>query len=592
MRNLLTNIRKLFTYRRPVDTEGGFELLEDEFEKSDTEEVPSEKYGVNTGNPSNQEKSKKGATVKQPIKVEQWNKQKNNQGGKIPTSNMRQNIISTDLNVNKEYIRQSFSMPKNQDIVIREFRIARKLKAFIVFIDGMVDKTSINQFVLPQLMNPECLAGFSGDCPLDYIMEDVLSITQLTKTADFNITKIQALNGLSILFVDGCPEALMIETRGFEKRGIDRPITEQVVRGSQEGFTENLRTNLTLLRRIIKNEKLITEVIPVGKLNKINCAILYIEGVTNPKIVREVRRRIKGINIDFIEGNGMLEQLIEDNPFMLFPQVVTTERPDRASSFLAEGQVVIITESDPFAIAVPMSFFRLFHSSEDSMLRWEYGTFLRMIRLVGVLSALMIPGMYVALALYHHEMIPTPLLESIARMRENVPFPTIIELILMEISFELIREGGVRIPGVIGQTLGILGALILGQVAVAAGLASPLLIVIVALTGLGSFTMPNFSMAISIRILRFFFIFAGGIAGFYGISLAFILVAAIACHMKSFGVPFLTPVAPRVKINPDVIIRHPIFRQKMRSDGFNTPNRKRAGNNAMEWTKEKGGDDQ
>lgn len=590
MRNVLTNISKLFTYRRPVDTEGGFELLEDEFEQSDTEEVPSEKYGGNTGNPSIQEKSKRFSTVKQPMKVEQWNKQKNTQ--KQSHSSMKQSIISTDLNANKEYIRQSFSMPKNQDIVIREFRIARKLKAFIVFIDGMVDKTSINQFVLPQLMNPECLADFSGDCPLDYIMADVLSITQLTKTADFNIIKTQALNGVSILFVDGCPEALMIETRGFEKRGIDRPITEQVVRGSQEGFTENLRTNLTLLRRIIKNEKLITEVVPVGKLNKINCAILYIEGVSNPKIVSEVRRRIKGINIDFVEGNGMLEQLIEDNPFMLFPQVVTTERPDRASSFLAEGQVVIITEGDPFAIAVPMSFFRLFHSSEDSMLRWEYGTFLRMIRLVGVLSALMIPGMYVALALYHHEMIPTPLLESIARMRENVPFPTIIELILMELSFELIREGGVRIPGVIGQTLGILGALILGQVAVTAGLASPILIVMVALTGLGSFTMPNFSMAISIRILRFFFIFAGGIAGFYGISLAFVLIAAIACHMKSFGVPFLTPVAPRVKINPDVIIRHPIFRQKMRSDGFNTPNRKRAGNKVMEWTKEKGGDDE
>lgn len=382
----------------------------------------------------------------------------------------------------------------------------------------------------------------------------------------------------------------MLETRGFEKRTIDRPMTERVIRGSQEGFTENLRTNLTLLRRIIKNEKLITEVIPVGKLNKVNCAILYIEGVTNPKIVNEVRRRIKKINIDFIEGNGMLEQLIEDNPLMLFPQVVTTERPDRAASFLAEGQVVIITEGDPFAIAVPMSFFRLFHSSEDSMLRWEYGSFLRIIRLVGVVSALLIPGMYVALALYHHEMIPTPLLESIIRMRVNVPFPTIFELVLMEVSFELIREGGIRIPGFFGQTLGILGALVLGQVAVTAGLASPILIVMVALTGLGSFTMPSVSMAISIRILRFFFIFAGGIAGFYGISLGFILIASIACHMKSFGVPFFAPVAPRTGINPDIILRQPIYKQKIRTDAFNTPNRKRTGNKVREWIDEEGAD--
>jgi len=377
------------------------------------------------------------------------------------------------------------------------------------------------------------------------------------------------------LFIDKCSEALIMETRGFEKRNIDRPITEQVVKGSQEGFTENLRTNITLLRRIIKNEKLITEIIPTGSLHKGNCAILYIEGITNPKIVKEVRRRIKKIDTDFIAGNGMLEQLIEDDYLMPFPQVVSTERPDRAASFLAEGQVVIITEGDPFAIAVPVTFYRLFHTSEDSMLRWQYGTFLRLIRFIGVMSALLIPGLYVALVLYHYEMIPTPFLESIVKSREAVPFPTIIELLLMEIAFELIREGGVRIPGVSGQTLGIVGALILGQVAVQACLVSPILIVIIALTGLGSFTMPNFSMALAIRILRFFFIFAGGIAGFYGISLAFIVVAALACHMKSFGVPFLAPIAPSAKVNPDNIVRQPIFKQSMRSDPFNTPNRKR-----------------
>jgi spore germination protein KA len=451
----------------------------------------------------------------------------------------------------------------------------------------MADKTSIKQFILPQLMNPHNFSDFNGECPIDYIMENVLPIPEVTKTSDMDEVKTQVLNGLSVLFIDNCPEALILETRGFEKRNVDKPATEQVVRGSQEGFTENLRTNLSLLRRIVKNEKLITEVMSIGKLNRNNCAILYIEGVTNPRIVEEVRRRIKNTDIDFIEGNGMLEQLIEDNPFMLFPQVVTTERPDRASSFLAEGQVVIISEGDPFAIAVPATLFGLFHSSEDSLIRWQYGTFLRIIRLVGVISALMIPGMYTALALYHHHMIPTPLLESIIQMRANVPFPTIIELILMEISFELMREGGVRIPGVIGQTLGILGALVLGQVAVAAGLTSPILIVMVAMTGLGSFTMPNVSMAISIRILRFFFIFAGGIAGFYGITLAFILVSSLACSMKSFGVPFLSPVAPRANVNPDIIIRSPIQHQKSRTDYLNTPKKKRTAGNMRKWEDER-----
>lgn len=574
---MLTKIIRFFTYTRPKNEEG-FELLEDEYEKGMVMQIDSSEYEEDIKQNERKDKKQTESTRrKKPLIIGYWeNKQKsNNQDKSISAQTAPVSTVYKDLASNKKYIEESFSMPRNQDVVIREFKIARKTKAFLIFVDGMVDKTSINQFILPQLMNPDNFKDSSNRSLIDYIMDNVLSITQLTKASDFDKIKVQILNGLTVLFIDKCSEALIMETRGFEKRNIDRPITEQVVKGSQEGFTENLRTNITLLRRIIKNEKLITEIIPTGSLHKGNCAILYIEGITNPKIVKEVRRRIKKIDTDFIAGNGMLEQLIEDDYLMPFPQVVSTERPDRAASFLAEGQVVIITEGDPFAIAVPVTFYRLFHTSEDSMLRWQYGTFLRLIRFIGVMSALLIPGLYVALVLYHYEMIPTPFLESIVKSREAVPFPTIIELLLMEIAFELIREGGVRIPGVSGQTLGIVGALVLGQVAVQAGLVSPILIVIIALTGLGSFTMPNFSMALAIRILRFFFIFAGGIAGFYGISLAFIVVAALACHMKSFGVPFLAPIAPSAKVNPDNIVRQPIFKQSMRSDPFNTPNRKR-----------------
>jgi spore germination protein KA len=579
MLNVFLKILKLFKYTRPMNNEGGFELLEDKYEIDRTEKVDSSEYEKDQK--QNEQKDRNQNKVSQiikPIKVEQWKRERNSRPDEYSHSkNMPSATVFKNIASNKKYIEEIFSMPRNQDLIIREFKMARKTKAFLVFVDGMVDKTSINQFILPQLMRPENFNDFSGTCPIDYIKDSVLSISEITKATNFNEIKPQILNGLSVLFIDDCSEALMMETRGFEKRNIDRPITEQVVKGSQEGFTENLRTNITLLRRIIKNEKLITEIIPTGKLNKVNSAIIYIEGITNPKIVEEVRRRITEIDTDFIAGNGMLEQLIEDNYLMPFPQVVSTERPDRAASFLVEGQVVIITEGDPFALAAPVTFYRLFHSSEDSMLRWQYGTFLRIIRFIGVMSALLIPGLYIALVLYHHQMIPTPFLESIVKSREAVPFPTIVELLLMEIAFELVREGGVRIPGVIGQTLGIVGALILGQVAVQAGLVSPILIVIIALTGLGSFTMPNYSMALAVRIIRFIFVFGGAIAGFYGISLAFILIASMACYMKSFGVPFLAPVAPSAKINPDSIIRQPLFNQSMRSDPFNTPNRKRNG---------------
>lgn len=570
-----SGLMKLITYKHPANEEG-YELLEEDYEGIETETLSANAYKDTTNEYNIVQKEHRSIRFR------------NKKTDIKDNYTSEKGSVSKKININKSYIKDIFSLPENQDIVIREFNIAHKTKAVLVFVDGMVDKTTINQFVLPQLMEPRYFVDFLGNDIMEYITENVLSITQLTKISDYKNIVVQILNGLSALFVDGYSEALLIESRGFEKRNIDKPVTEQVVKGSQEAFTENLRTNLTLLRRIIKNQKLITEIIPVGKTNKINSAILYIEGIANPNIVKEVRRRIRDIDIDFVEGNGMLEQLVEDKPFMIFPQVVSTERPDRASSFLMEGQVVIITEGCPFAMAAPTSFFRLFHSSEDASLRWQYGTFLRLIRLVGVVSALLLPGLYIALSLYHIELIPTPLLQSIIRTRVNVPFPTIVELLLMEISFELIREAGVRIPGVIGQTIGIVGALILGQVAVAAGIASPMLIIIVAITGLGSFTMPNFAMAISIRILRYFIIIAGSIAGFYGVFLALSVILALGCNMKSFGVPFFSPIAPKTKANPDIITRQPIYNQKMRSDAFNAPNRKRAGRTPRKWAKDGG----
>lgn len=251
-----------------------------------------------------------------------------------------------------------------------------------------------------------------------------------------------------------------------------------------------------------------------------------------------------------------------------------------------EGQVVIIAEGSPFSIAVPVTFFRLFHTSEDTFVRWPAANFLRFIRLFGLFCATFLPGFYVALTLYHVEMLPTELLLSIARAKELVPFPTILEVLMMEVSFELIREGGIRVPSVIGQTLGIVGALILGQAAVAAGLVSPLLVIVVSITGLGSFAIPNYTLALSIRIERFLFIIAGAVLGFYGISLMAVMLAFFACSMKSFGVPYFAPVAPKTKVNPDVVTRHPIWSQKKRPDELNTPNRKRQGNNPKLWISE------
>ncbi len=569
---LFQNLKSILTYKKPKNHGEVFELLEKENEGKGT--PPAKPDIAKISKDFIKEK-------KSPLTIEEL---------KAASASEEKNKVSKSLEVNIEYIRQRFSLPQNQDVIIRGFNIGKKISACIFFIECMIDNNIINQFIMPQLMDSESFTDFDKDNIVDHIIKNVISIDQIEKTNDLDKITKQVLAGMTALFIENISECILIETRGYEKRNIDIPQTESVIKGSQEAFTEDLRTNLGLLRRIIKNENLVIEVLHVGKANNAGCALAYLKNIANPQLINEVRKRINSIDTDLIEGEGMLEQLIEDNSYMLFPQVVETERPDRSVAFLMEGKVLLIVEGTPFAMAVPITLFHLLHTSEDAFLRWQYGSFLRFIRYIGVLIALLLPGIYIALTLYHQEMIPTQLLLSIIRTEKNVPFPVIVEMIMLEVSFELIREGGIRVPGVIGNTLGIVGALILGQAAVAAGLVSPILIIIVAVTGIGSFTIPNYSLSIGIRIARFIIVIFGAIAGFFGVSLAIVGLALIASNMKSFGVPFLSPIAPKTMVNPDVIFRQPIWKHKIRPDFLNTLDRSRQGPKARGWKKDKGGD--
>jgi len=580
----LKTITDMLTYKELKNKERGFELLEDE-----AQSAPQQSNAQQQGSSGQQNstQSKKNKSSRHPLTVEEWNggrKAENTEDVCQAPDNT--DIISTELQANLEVIRQKFLMPKNRDIIIREFKIGRKIKAFMAYIDGMTDKQTLNLSILPQLMSRDVFEELGEECPADYLMENILAVHDVRKTNKYSDAVMQILNGLSALFLEGSGECILIEARGFEKRNVEAPKTEKIVKGSQEGFTENLRTNVALIRRIIKNENLVTEMLSVGNTNHSNCAVMYMEGIANPKVIQEIKKRLERIDAAFVLGDGMIEQFIEDNSFMLFPQIASTERPDRTASFIMEGQVVIIAEGTPFALAAPVTFFGLFHTSEDTFVRWPGGVFLRLIRIFGLFCATFLPGLYVALTLYHIEMIPTELLISVAKAKELVPFPTLLEVLIMEIAFELIREGGIRVPSVIGQTLGIVGALILGQAAVTAGLVSPLLVIVVSITGLGSFAIPNYTLAIAIRIERFLFIFAGAVLGFYGISLMAVLLIYFACSMKSFGVPYFVPVAPKTKVNRDVVFRYPIWTQKERPDALNTPNRKRQGDNPKHWISE------
>lgn len=499
--------------------------------------------------------------------------------------------VSHSLKENIEYLENLYKIPANKDLIIRKFNIARKIPACLVCVDGMIDRRIVIQFALPELMDESNFKDYDPgkEYILDYIERNVLTIDQLVRMKVFDDINPQIVSGLTALFIEGCDECIIMESRGFEKRSVTHPVTETVISGPQEGFTEALRTNITLVRRIVKSENLVTEFEFLSKRNNFLCAILYMDGITNPRLVDEVKRRLKNLEIDYISGSGMLEQLIEDKTNAPFQQIIATERPDRVASFLMEGKVVIICEGTPFALAMPITFFDLFQTSEDSNLRWQYGSFLRIIRLLGFLLATFLPGMYTALILFHQEMIPTSLLSSIVASRAPVPFPTVLEILLMEFSFELIREGGIRVPGVTGNTLGIIGALILGQAAVQAGLVSPVLIIVVAVSGLGNFTVPSYSMSLTIRIIRIALILFGAMGGFYGISAAFTILMAFTLHMKSFGVPFFAPIAPFTRSNKDKIIRGPICEQTYRTDFLNTMDKKRMATEPRGWMRGNGG---
>jgi len=496
--------------------------------------------------------------------------------------------ISDDINVNLEYMKNRFSIPLNCDIILREFSINYKNKlipAFIMFFDGMTDRAIINGFILKPLMVNSIMDVKESEYNLqDFILKQLLPHNQITLESTYS-KAIDKINfGSCALFADGLCVSFTADVKGWEHRGVEKPNNEIVIRGPQEGFNELLRTNTAQIRKRVKDENLIVDDIAVGKVSKTPCSMLYIKNVANESLVGEVRRRLESLNVDYMLDSGILEQLIEDSTIYPSPQMISTERPDYVSEMLVLGKVVIIVSGSPNVLVVPVTAYELMHSAEDIYVRYPYANLLRAVRYFALFLALLLPGIYIAIVNYHHEMIPTDLLIAIEAAREKVPFPSIIELLLMEISFELIREAGVRVPGPIGPTLGIIGALILGQASVAANIVSPILIIIVAVAGIGSFALPNYSLAYSIRILRFGFIILGSIAGFLGITLGLFMIGVWSTSVKSFGVPFVAPYGPRTSTkSKNTFFRAPEWKLEFRPDYLDTKKKTRQDKYSMGW---------
>lgn len=503
--------------------------------------------------------------------------------------------ISDDIDANLDFMKNKYSIPVNSDIVLREFSVNYRgdlVRAFIIFFDGMTDREVIDNYMLTPLMvySVMNLQNELADGLQEYISRQLLPHNQIKLESAYSKVIDEINFGGCGLFIDGLPVAFSADVKGWEHRGVDKPNNEIVIRGPQEAFNELLRTSTAQVRKRIKDENLIVEDIIVGKVSKTPCCIMYIKNVTNDGLVDEVKRRLDNIRVDYMLDSGILEQLIEDSTIYPSPQVLSTERPDYVSELLVAGRVAIIVNGSPNVLVVPITMFDLMHSAEDLYIRYPYVNLLRFVRYVALMFALLLPGLYLAIITYHQEMIPTDLLLAIEASREKVPFPSIVEILLMEFSFELIREAGVRVPGPIGPTLGIIGALILGQAAVAANIVSPILIIIVAVTGIGSFAIPNYSQAYSIRIMRFIFIFFGGMAGFLGITLGLFTLGLWSTSLKTFGVPYMAPVGPRTsKSFSNMIFRAPEWKREERPDYLNAKKSRIQAKQSMGWKSEQRG---
>ena len=509
----------------------------------------------------------------------------NNKDDKIKPTNNNHTSIYPEINRNLEFIQSKYNTLINSDIVIREFETLAQnqlYKSFIIYIDGLVNSVSINDFVLEPLMFPKRVQNPNPANLLNYIDNRLLPQNSVNKVEDFE-TVCSGINmGNCLLFIDTLNIAFDIDVKKYNSRGVDKPENEVIIKGPQESFIENIRTNTSLLRKIVNNENLVIENIPVGNISKTKCGVCYMKNIANSDLVGEVKFRLSNLSIDSLLSTGQLEQLLEEEETYGVPQLISTERPDKCCKYLFQGRVIILVNGNPYALIAPATIEDFLFSPEDTNLKPMFANFLRAIRLIAAIITLLLPGLYIAVTCFHQEILPTELLFSILSARENVPFPMIFELLLMEFSFELIREAGLRVPSPIGSTIGIVGALILGDAAVNAGIVSPILIIVVAITGIASFAIPDFSFGFHLRVFRFIFIALGFTAGFLGIGMGLFIYLTLLCSLKSFGVPYTSPITPSSSDNNGYFIP-PVWKQEFR-DSFLSPKRKKSqAKISMKW---------
>ncbi len=522
------------------------------------------------------------------------------------TENKKTKIFPS-VTVNSDYLKTKYNLLINSDIIFRDFILnarGKQYHALLIFIDGMVNTEIMNEFILEPLMMRNKNNSFDGG-QNRVIAEAVANNITVRKVKKFNLPNyissclvpqnaikqvstfedcISGINsGNCALFVDTLDIAFDIEVKGFKQRGIEKPSNEIVIKGPHEAFVENIRTNTSLIRRFVNNENLVIENLSVGNITKTTCGICYISELANEDLIAEVKFRMNNLDVDSLLSAGQLEQLISDSNNLNTPQLISTERPDKAASYLLDGRVIILVNGSPYALITPGILSDFLSSPDDKNQKALFSNFTKFIRLIAAFITLLLPGLYIAVTSFHQEILPTELLFSILASRANVPFPIIFELLVLETSFELIREAGLRVPSPIGPTIGIVGALVMGQAAVSAGIVSPILIIVVAITGTASFAIPDYAFGFHLRVYRFVFIFLGYLCGFLGIALGLFVYMVSMTDTKSFGVPYTVGISPLEHVKGSSYYLPAMEKREYRSGFLNAKKENKQGHISMKW---------
>lgn len=465
---------------------------------------------------------------------------------------------------------------KSGDVVIRPVCVGA-LQAALFCVDGLVDSATVGEQVLRPLAADARFRELSSETQaVDLLLTGAVQFPFVTKETNVHQVITAVLSGLTALVFDRIETAVLIDARGFEKRAVGEPTDENVIKGAKDCFVEVLRVNTATVRRKIKSPNLVIEESVVGKMSLTDLALVYLEGTVNRHILKEVRGRLKKMNIDGLMTGGYLEESLAERPFSSFPQLLYTERLDKFCSHIMEGRIGILADGLPTAYILPVDLSMFMRAPEDYADNYVFASVIRVLRYFCLAVSLLLPGFYIAITTFHPEMIPTRLVFSVQKAKTDVPFPTFVEIFGMLTAFEILLEAGLKLPKTIGQAVSVVGALVVGQAAAEAKIISPAVVIVIAFTGVCGFTVPNQDFGHAVRLWRFLFTIAGSLAGLFGVMMLFLFLLLELCSMQNFGTAYLQPLTDAGATHiRDTLLRPPMRYLNLRPFSVRTRNLRR-----------------